>query len=74
MLPQDANLNFFQTTQFRLLNAIAKSAQDLNLPKDHELSPHRFHSDLFLSGIDRILVVSPYSLYCVYLTFAHLVV
>lgn len=47
----------YMTAQFRLLNAIAKCAQNLNLPKEHELSPHRFHSDLFLSGIDRILLV-----------------
>ena len=28
------------------------------MPKDHELSPHRFHSDLFLSGVDRILLIA----------------
>ena len=44
---------------FKLINSLAKAAQDLNMPKEHELSPHRLHSDLFLSGIDRILLVRP---------------
>ncbi len=47
----------WQTTHFKLLNSIAKAAQDLNVSKVHELSAHRLHSDLFLSGIDRILLV-----------------
>lgn len=48
-----------QTTHLKLINAIAKAAGDLNLPKDSELSAHRFHSDLFLSGFERIILVSP---------------
>ncbi|KAI0076019.1 hypothetical protein K474DRAFT_1313687 [Panus rudis PR-1116 ss-1] len=48
----------YMTLHFKFLNAIAKAAQDLNLPKEHELSPHRLHSDLFMSGIDRILLVA----------------
>ena len=43
---------------FKLLNCIAASAEHLNMPKEHELSAHRLHSDLFLSGIDRIVLVS----------------
>jgi hypothetical protein len=27
------------------------------MPKDHELSAYRFHSDLFLSGFERIILV-----------------
>ncbi|KAF7316606.1 Drf-GBD domain-containing protein [Mycena chlorophos] len=49
---------FFYTTHLRLLNAICKSVADLNLPKDNELSAHRFHSDLFLSGFERIILIS----------------
>ncbi|CAL1716994.1 unnamed protein product [Somion occarium] len=48
----------YMTIQFRLINAIANAAQELNLPKEHELSPHRLHSDFFLSGIDRILLIA----------------
>ncbi|KAH8117766.1 armadillo-type protein [Phellopilus nigrolimitatus] len=48
----------YLTTHFRLLNGIAKSTADLNLPKDNELSAHRFHSDLFASGIERIILVA----------------
>ncbi|KAF8903639.1 armadillo-type protein [Mucidula mucida] len=46
------------TTHLRLINAIAKVAEDLNLPKDHDLSAFRLHSDLFLSGFERIILVS----------------
>jgi hypothetical protein len=35
-----------------------KAAQDLNLSKEHELSAHQLHTDLFLSGIERILLVT----------------
>ena len=28
------------------------------MPKGHELSAHTFHSDLFLSGLERIILVS----------------
>ncbi|PSS36748.1 hypothetical protein PHLCEN_2v1379 [Hermanssonia centrifuga] len=48
----------YMTTHFKLLNSIAKAAQDLNVSKEHELSAHRLHSDLFLSGIDRILLLA----------------
>jgi hypothetical protein len=40
------------------LNAFAKAAQELNLPREHELSAYQLHTDLFLSGIERILLVN----------------
>ncbi|GLB40330.1 putative diaphanous GTPase-binding domain containing protein [Lyophyllum shimeji] len=46
------------TTHMRLINAISKAAADLNLPKDHDHSAYRFHSDLFLSGLERIILIS----------------
>jgi hypothetical protein len=46
-----------QTTHLKLTNAIAKIAADLNLPKDQDHSAYRFHSDLFLSGLERIILV-----------------
>ena len=46
-----------QATHFKLINAIAKAAQDLDLPNSHDHSAHQFHSDLFASGIERILLV-----------------
>jgi hypothetical protein len=39
------------------LNAFAKAAYDLNLPNEHDLSAHKLHEDLFLSGFERILLV-----------------
>ncbi|KAI0255156.1 armadillo-type protein [Lactifluus subvellereus] len=48
----------YLTTHFRLLNAFVKAAQDLNLPKEHELSAHQLHTDLFLSGIERIILIA----------------
>ncbi|KAH9167883.1 armadillo-type protein [Lactarius sanguifluus] len=50
--------NTIWTMHFRLLNAFAKAAYDLNLPNDHELSAHRLHADLFLSGFERILLIA----------------
>ncbi|KAL0953243.1 hypothetical protein HGRIS_004496 [Hohenbuehelia grisea] len=46
------------TTHLRLVNAISKAAAELSMPKDHELSAYRLHSDLFLSGIERILLIA----------------
>ena len=48
-----------QTTHLRFLNTLAKCAADLNAPKEDELSAWRFHQDLFDSGLERILLVSP---------------
>jgi hypothetical protein len=41
----------------KFVNALAKAAADLNLPKDNELSAYQFHADLFLSGFERYLLV-----------------
>ncbi|KAF8656259.1 hypothetical protein AX16_002695 [Volvariella volvacea WC 439] len=46
------------TTHLRFINAIAKSVESLGLPKDNELSAWRFHHDLFLSGFERIILIS----------------
>jgi hypothetical protein len=46
-----------QTTHFKLLNAIAKAAEEMNVPRDNDLSAYRFHADLFLSGLERIILV-----------------
>ncbi|OCH93043.1 hypothetical protein OBBRIDRAFT_750238 [Obba rivulosa] len=48
----------YMTTHFRFLNAVCKAVQDLNLPKDHEHSAYKFHSDMFLSGLERVLLVA----------------
>ncbi|TFK27799.1 hypothetical protein FA15DRAFT_635109 [Coprinopsis marcescibilis] len=45
-------------THLKFINALAASVADLNMPKDHELSAYHFHADLFLSGLERILVIS----------------
>ena len=42
----------------KLINAIAQSTASLGMAKDHDLSAYRFHSDLFLSGLERIILVS----------------
>ncbi|PFH52937.1 hypothetical protein AMATHDRAFT_45845 [Amanita thiersii Skay4041] len=49
---------FSQTTHLRLINAIAKCVASLNFNKDHDHSAYRFHSDLFLSGLERIILIS----------------
>ncbi|KAJ7471520.1 armadillo-type protein [Mycena galericulata] len=46
------------TTHLKLINSIAKAVADLNLPKDHDHSAYRFHADLFLSGFERIILIS----------------
>ncbi|KAF5391700.1 hypothetical protein D9757_002552 [Collybiopsis confluens] len=50
-------MNYF-TMHLRLINAIAKAAADLNLPKEHELSAYCFHSDMFASGFERLILIS----------------
>jgi len=49
----------YLVTHLRLLNALAKLAADSSqhLPMDHELSAHRFHSDMFASGLEKALLV-----------------
>ncbi|KIY64986.1 hypothetical protein CYLTODRAFT_438015 [Cylindrobasidium torrendii FP15055 ss-10] len=46
------------TTHMKLVNAMAKCAEDMQLPSDHDLSAFRLHSDLFLSGLERIILIS----------------
>ncbi|OJA17141.1 hypothetical protein AZE42_05097 [Rhizopogon vesiculosus] len=46
------------TMHLKLINAIAKSVHELNLPKEHDMSAHRFHADLFASGFERIILIS----------------
>ncbi|KAJ7707408.1 armadillo-type protein [Mycena rosella] len=46
------------TTHLKLINAIAQAVAELNLLKDNEHSAHRFHADLFLSGFERIILIS----------------
>ncbi|KAF9560498.1 hypothetical protein CPC08DRAFT_735855 [Agrocybe pediades] len=46
------------TTQLKLVNAISKCVEALNMPKEHEHSAYRFHTDLFLSGFERIILIS----------------
>ncbi|KAG0706746.1 armadillo-type protein [Suillus ampliporus] len=46
------------TTHLKLINAIARSVHELNLPKEHDMSAHRFHADLFASGFERIILIS----------------
>jgi len=55
----EADLQFLseQTMHLKLINAIARSAHELNLSKEHDMSAHRFHSDLFASGFERIILV-----------------
>ncbi|KAG7451301.1 uncharacterized protein BT62DRAFT_926976 [Guyanagaster necrorhizus] len=46
------------TTHLRLINALAQAAADLKMPKEHDLSAFRLHSDLFLSGLERMILIS----------------
>lgn len=41
---------------------IANSVAELNLPKEHEHSAYTFHSNLFLSGLERMILVSNYQI------------
>ncbi len=42
------------------------------MPKEHEHSAYRFHADLFLSGLERIVLVSTLSLTSVDVNFNEL--
>jgi len=48
----------YMTSHLKLVNALALAAAELNLPASDELSAYRFHSDLFASGFERILVTT----------------
>ncbi|PCH39395.1 hypothetical protein WOLCODRAFT_141240 [Wolfiporia cocos MD-104 SS10] len=47
----------YMTTHFRFLNAVSRSVEDLGLPRNNELSAYRFHSDMFVSGMERIVLM-----------------
>ncbi|KAF7312586.1 Drf-GBD domain-containing protein [Mycena indigotica] len=46
------------TTHLKLVNAVCKIAADLNLPKEDDHSAYQLHADLFLSGFERIILIS----------------
>ncbi|EKM58484.1 uncharacterized protein PHACADRAFT_117477 [Phanerochaete carnosa HHB-10118-sp] len=48
----------YMTLHFKFVNAVAASAEQVNVPREHELSAYRLHCDLFLSGIDRVILVA----------------
>ncbi|KAI0027501.1 armadillo-type protein [Vararia minispora EC-137] len=48
----------YMTAHFRLLNALAKAALDNGLQKEDPMSAYQFHKDLFLSGLERILLIA----------------
>ncbi|KAH9944810.1 armadillo-type protein [Amylocystis lapponica] len=48
----------YLTTHLKFINALAQSARGLALPPTHELSAYRLHNDLFLSGLERILLMA----------------
>ncbi|KAG8860795.1 hypothetical protein FRB91_000582 [Serendipita sp. 411] len=48
----------YLTTHFKLLNGVGRAAAELDLPSDHELSASKYHHDLFMSGMERIVAIS----------------
>ncbi|CAE6371852.1 unnamed protein product [Rhizoctonia solani] len=48
----------YLTTHLRLVNAISRIATDQQLSPSDEMSAHKFHSDLFASGFERILATA----------------
>ncbi|KAJ7067210.1 armadillo-type protein [Mycena amicta] len=46
------------TTHLKLINSICQIVADLNLPKADDHSAYQFHADLFLSGFERIVLIS----------------
>ncbi|KIJ66900.1 hypothetical protein HYDPIDRAFT_149967 [Hydnomerulius pinastri MD-312] len=46
------------TTHLKLINAISRTVHELNMSKEHDMSAHRFHADLFASGFERIILIS----------------
>ncbi|CAE6363606.1 unnamed protein product [Rhizoctonia solani] len=48
----------YLTTHLRLVNAVSRIAADQQLPPSDEMSAHKFHSDLFASGFERILATA----------------
>ena len=54
-----------QTLHFKFLNQLSVVVTQLNMPREHEHSAYNFHSDLFLSGLERIIMVSRPSNYSI---------
>lgn len=48
----------YLTAHIKLLNAIAQSVASLGMAKEHDFSAYRFHQDLFLSGLERIILIA----------------
>ncbi|KAF8313675.1 hypothetical protein DL93DRAFT_2058914 [Clavulina sp. PMI_390] len=48
----------YMTSHLKFINSLAVAAAELNLPNNDELSARGFHSDLFASGIERILATT----------------
>jgi len=47
-----------QTLHFKFINQLSAIVAELNMPREHEYSAYNFHSDLILSGFERIIMVS----------------
>jgi len=47
-----------QTLHFKFINQLSAVVAELNMPREHEYSAYNFHSDLILSGFERIIMVS----------------
>ncbi|KAG8954387.1 hypothetical protein FRC04_011713 [Tulasnella sp. 424] len=48
----------YLTTHFRLINSLCRAAADLNLPSTDEQSAYKLHSDLFDSGLEKIILTA----------------
>lgn len=48
----------YMTSHFKFLNALAEAAESQRLPPNDSHSSVRFHTDMFLSGIERIIVMA----------------
>jgi hypothetical protein len=55
---ENSKLIHSQTSHFRLINALGTRAAELRLPAEEEHSAYKFHKDMFLSGVERIIIVS----------------
>ncbi|KAF9648001.1 hypothetical protein BDM02DRAFT_3116191 [Thelephora ganbajun] len=46
----------YMTLHFKFINQISVVATQLNMPREHQCSAYNFHSDLFFSGLERIIM------------------
>lgn len=46
----------YMTLHFKFINQLSVVAAQFNMPREHEHSAYNFHSDLFLSGLERIIM------------------